>query len=169
MSTLPFLRDNARWLTGGFLLNLFSSYGQTFFIALSSGDIRAEFSLSHGDFGWLYMAATLLGAALITLVGKGIDTITAERYAVFVIGGLAASMALLVWSPNVAVLFIALAGVRMFGQGLMGHTAFTAIGRWFALKRGRAVSVVALGHQVVESIAPICFVALMGLVGWRGG
>ncbi len=28
-----FLRDNARWLAGGFLLTLFSSYGQTFYIA----------------------------------------------------------------------------------------------------------------------------------------
>jgi len=33
--TLRFMRDNGRWLAGGFLLTLFSSFGQTFFIGLS--------------------------------------------------------------------------------------------------------------------------------------
>lgn len=36
MSFLTFVRDNARWLGGGFLLTFFSSYGQTFFISLSA-------------------------------------------------------------------------------------------------------------------------------------
>ena len=59
MSYLNFLRENARWLAGGFLLTLFSSFGQTFFISLSAGEIRAEYGLSHGTFGTLYMVATL--------------------------------------------------------------------------------------------------------------
>ena len=29
-----FLRANARWIAGGFLLTLFSSFGQTFFMTL---------------------------------------------------------------------------------------------------------------------------------------
>ncbi|EQD36680.1 hypothetical protein B1A_17814, partial [mine drainage metagenome] len=33
--TFRFLRDNARWIASGFLLTLFSSFGQTFFIGLS--------------------------------------------------------------------------------------------------------------------------------------
>jgi hypothetical protein len=33
---LRFVRDNGRWLGGGFLLTLFSSFGQTFFIGLSA-------------------------------------------------------------------------------------------------------------------------------------
>ena len=60
---LFFLRENARWLAGGFLLTFFSSFGQTFFISLSAGNIREEYGLSHGGFGTLYMAATL-GSAL---------------------------------------------------------------------------------------------------------
>ena len=46
--TLHFLRENARWLGGGFLLTLFSSFGQTFFIGLSGNDLRATFHLSAG-------------------------------------------------------------------------------------------------------------------------
>lgn len=52
-----FLRANARWLASGFLLTLFSSFGQAFFIGLSSNDLRATFHLSGGAFGGLYMLA----------------------------------------------------------------------------------------------------------------
>ena len=41
-------------ILSGFLLALFSSFGQTFFIALFSAEIRAEFGLSHGAFGSIY-------------------------------------------------------------------------------------------------------------------
>jgi MFS family permease len=156
----PFLRDNARWLAGGFLLTLFSSYGQTFYIALSSGGIRDELGLSHGDFGWLYMWATLAGAATIPLAGRFADTVQIERYAAIVIIGLAASMLLLSQARTLPLLFVAIAGLRLFGQGLMSHAAMTAMGRWFSLNRGKAVSTAAMGHQFGESVMPVSFVAL---------
>ena len=56
---ISFLRQNARWIAGGFLLTLFSSFGQTFFIGLSGEELRAKFSLSDGQFGMTYMLATL--------------------------------------------------------------------------------------------------------------
>lgn len=164
-----FLRENARWLAGGFLLTLFSSYGQTFYIALSSGGIRAELGLSHGDFGWLYMWATLASAAMIPFAGRFADTMRIERYAGLVIVGLAVSMIALAFARNLAVLFMALTGLRMFGQGLMAHSAMTAMGRWFSATRGKAVSTAALGHQLGESVMPVSFVAIAALVGWRGG
>ncbi len=164
-----FLRDNARWLAGGFMLTLFSSYGQTFYIALSSGGIRDELGLSHGDFGWLYMFATLASAAMIPYTGRLADTMRVERYAAVVIIGLAISMVLLSQAKNLVVLFVALAGLRMFGQGLMTHAAMTATGRWFSANRGKAVSTAALGHQLGESVMPVSFVAIAALLGWRNG
>jgi MFS family permease len=168
MKIPDFLHENARWLAGGFLCTLFSSYGQTFYIALSSGEIRDELGLSHGDFGWIYMLATLTIAVLIPYIGRQIDHVRMERYAVFVVAGLAVSMLTIAAAPNVIILFMALAGVRMFGQGLMSHTAMTAVGRWFSANRGKAVSTAALGHQFGESVMPISFVAIAALVGWRG-
>ena len=167
MRFLAFLRDNLRWLVGGFLLCLFSSYGQTFYIALSSGGIREELDLSHGDFGWVYMFATLASAASIPFTGRLADTMRIERYVIFVITGLGLSMLVLAHADHVAVLFVALAALRMFGQGLMSHAAMTAMGRWFTLTRGKAVSTAALGHQVGESVMPISFVAIAALFGWR--
>ena len=56
---LSFLRDNLRWISGGFLLTFFSSFGQTFFIGLSGEELRAKFDLTDGEFGGLYMIATI--------------------------------------------------------------------------------------------------------------
>ncbi len=167
MAAFPFLRDNARWLAGGFLLTLFSSYGQTFYIALSSGHIRAELGLSHGEFGWLYLGATLSSAAMIPVAGRFADTVPVERYAAIVILGLAGSMVALANAHSLPVLFVSLAALRFFGQGLMGHAAMTAIGRWFVASRGRAVSTAAMGIQFGESVMPVSFVAIATLVGWR--
>lgn len=52
-------------LAFGFLLTLFSSFGQTFFISLSGGHIREEFGLSNASFGLLYSAATLGSATAL--------------------------------------------------------------------------------------------------------
>ncbi len=79
MNFFIFLRDNARWLAGGFLLTFFSSFGQTFFIALSAGQIRGEFDLSHGEFGTLYMAATLASALTLPRLGRIVDRIPVSR------------------------------------------------------------------------------------------
>ena len=48
MSFARFLRDNAPFLSVGVLLTFVSSFGQTFFISVFAGEIRAEFGLSHG-------------------------------------------------------------------------------------------------------------------------
>ena len=40
-SLIPFRRVNARWLIAGVLLMFASSFGQTFFIAVFAGAIRA--------------------------------------------------------------------------------------------------------------------------------
>ncbi len=68
-----FILANGRWLGGAFLLCLCSSFGQTFFISLSGGDIRRELGLSHGDFGLLYMLATLASAVTLPFLGRAID------------------------------------------------------------------------------------------------
>ena len=85
MSYLNFLRENARWLAGGFLLTLFSSFGQTFFISLSAGEIRAEYGLSHGTFGTLYMVATLASAFTLPRLGQIVDRYSARKVTFIII------------------------------------------------------------------------------------
>ena len=165
---LPFLRENVRWLAGGLLLTIASSFGQTFFIALSAGEIRDAFSLSHGEFGGIYMLATLASAATLPFIGRIVDWISVRRTVLIIVPALAAACVLMAVVPSVIVLIAAIYGLRLFGQGMMTHTAMTAMGKWYAAERGRAVSIVALGHQIGEMLLPIAFVGALALgLAWR--
>jgi MFS family permease len=82
MTFLSFLQSNARWLLAGILLAFLSSFGQTFFISVFAGQIRAEFGLSDGDWGWAYTAGTAASAALMLWAGG-----LADRFRVRSLGG----------------------------------------------------------------------------------
>lgn len=164
---LSFICDNARWLLGGFLLTFFSSFGQTFFISLSGGEIRAEYGLSHGEFGGLYMLATLASAACLPALGRLVDVYSVARTVLVIVPMLALATASMAYSNTVITLVLTLYLLRLFGQGMMSHTAMTAMGRWYSTHRGRAVSVVALGHQFGQAIFPLIAFSLFSWFGWR--
>lgn len=168
MQTLTFLRDNARWVAGGFLLTFFSSFGQTYFISLSAGDIRAEYGLSHGGFGTLYMLATLASAATLPQLGKIVDRISVASTVLLAAPVLAIACILMAWSTSLVLLVLAVYLLRLFGQGMFTHIAMTAMGRWFAAQRGRAISLTAIGVNLGEAVFPISFVGVAALLGWRG-
>ena len=90
-----FLRDNARWISGGFLLTFFSSFGQTFFIGLSGEELRAKFDLTDGEFGQIYMVATIASALTLPFLGRTLDYMPGWKVARFVIPALAG--ACLLW------------------------------------------------------------------------
>lgn len=164
---LTFLRTNARWIAGGFLLTFFSSFGQTFFIGLSGEELRAKFSLSDGEFGLTYMLATLMSAATLPFIGRVLDVMPGRRVVLFVIPCLSLACLLIAYAPSVAVMVLALYMLRLFGQGMMTHTALTETGRWFASGRGRATSLVVPGHQFGEAILPISFALIASALGWQ--
>ena len=165
---LHFIAGNARWLGGGFLLTFLSSFGQTFFIALSAGELREAFALSHGEFGWLYMLATLASAATLPFIGRVVDVTTVRRTVLLFVPLLALACVGMALVPNVALLVVVLYALRLFGQGMMTHVALTAMGRWYAARRGKAVSLVALGHQAGEMALPLLFVWLVAVgLDWR--
>jgi MFS family permease len=164
---LSFLRINARWIAGGFLLTMFSSFGQTFFIGLSGNEIRERFDLSGGEFGGIYMVATLVSAALLPWLGRTLDVMPGWKVVRFVMPCLAAACLLIAFAPNVLIVVVALFLLRLFGQGMMTHIAYTEIGRWFVASRGRAISLVVPGHQAGEAILPVLFVLVSAAVGWQ--
>ncbi|WAJ30659.1 MFS transporter [Antarcticirhabdus aurantiaca] len=165
---MSFLARNARWIAGGFLLCFFSSFGQTFFIALSNADIRRELDLTNGGFGLVYMAATLASASTLPFFGRLLDAWSARAMGSVVITVLAGACLLMAAADNLAVLFLAIYLLRLFGQGMMSQTAYTATGRWFSANRGRATSLVTLGFMGGEALFPLLFLAGAEIVGWRG-
>lgn len=162
-----FIAENARWLLAGFLLTFMSGFGQTYFISLFSGEIRGELGLSHGGFGTVYGAATLLSAVSIVWVGRLADISSAALAAVIVsvMLGLAALAMSMVAGP--VMLFFAIYGLRLFGQGMMTHLSQTLMGRWFVATRGRALALSGFGFPFSEAIFPIVVVALLALFEWR--
>ncbi|MGK9286846.1 MFS transporter [Sinorhizobium meliloti] len=167
MPFTTFLIRNSRWLAGGFLLCFFSSFGQTFFISLSAGDIRREFGLSHGAFGSIYMGATLLSALTLPQLGRIVDHASARVVLLLTLPLLAVAAMSMGFASHWLWLFATIYLLRLFGQGMMTHNAMTAMGRWFSAQRGRAVSLASLGNQAGEALFPLAFVALAPLVGWR--
>ena len=151
---IAFLRDNFRWISGGFLLTVFSSFGQTFFIGLSGEELRAKFDLTDGEFGGLYMIATIGSALTLPFLGRTLDHMPGWKVARFVIPALAVACILLAFAPSLVWLVIALYALRLFGQGMMTHTAYTEIGRWYVANRGRATSLIVPGHQTGEAVLP---------------
>ncbi len=168
MSLLAFILGNARWIAGGFLLTFFSAAGQTYFISLSAGDIRAEYGLSNGQFGLLYMLATLASALTLPRLGQIVDWLSVSRVTLIIVPGLAVAAVLMAVSHSVILLAVAVYLLRLFGQGMMTHNAMTAMGRWFSAQRGRAVSLAALGQNAGEAMVPTLFVLTAAALGWRG-
>ena len=162
-----FIYKNIHLLSFGFLIAFSSGFGQTFFISLFSNDFRETFKLSNTEFGSIYSIATVLSAITIIWAGKLIDTINLKKYTLTIVFGMAMTclMASLVF--NIFFLFLTIYFLRLFGQGLMGHTSRTTMARYFNTNRGKALAISAFGFSVGEMIYPIVIVFLILTIGWR--
>jgi MFS family permease len=163
----PDLRSEIRWLSSGFLLTLCSGFGQTYFIAIFAGYLKADLAMTDGQFGSLYTVGTLASAALLMWAGKFADKFSIRWLGVGMMAGLALTSLAMASVASAWMLAFVLFGLRFFGQGMLTHVAMTAMGRWFNRKRGRAVSIAALGFPASEAVLPLIAVTAIGLVGWR--
>lgn len=167
MTLFRFLAENARWLGAGVLLTFLSSFGQTFFISIFSGEIRETFGLSHGEWGGIYTLGTTASAILMVWAGGLTD-----RFRVRVLGPvvliLLALACIAMASLHLAwALPVVIFALRFTGQGMTSHIAVVAMSRWFIATRGRALSIAGLGFSLGEAVLPLLFVALMLIVDWR--
>ena len=167
MSYFAFIRSQYRFLLFGFFMMGLSNYGQTFFIALYSAEIRAAFDLSNAGFGALYSAMTLLSAVVMVYSGRLIDEWSLSRFTVFVLLGLAAGCVVMGLANHIVWLAVALFMLRHFGQALSSHTGMTAIGRAYDANRGQAVSLIQLGYAGFEGFFPLMAVAMIAWLGWQ--
>jgi MFS family permease len=161
------LQNHPRFICFGLIVAFASSFGQTYFVGIFGYAIRQDFSMSHTQWGGVYMAGTLLSALLLPITGKWIDQVSLPRYTLMVI----LSLALAAWFiTQVHSIWWLIAGVfllRQSGQGLMSHVAYTAMGRYFDAQRGKATALVSMGFAFGEALLPMAAVAAIAAVGWR--
>ncbi len=156
-----------RFLLFGLTLTAMSGFGQTYFISLFNNDIRADFDLSHADFGSLYAIATLASAFSIAWIGKLIDHIDLRIFCAAVCIGLAIACSTMATAHNVIWVGVALFLIRFFGQGMMSHTSNTSMTRYLDANRGKAMGLTSMGYRFSEMALPIPALALAGLIGWQ--
>ena len=127
----------------------------------------ADVRLTNGEFGGLYMGATLLSAATLPFLGRLLDRFSVLAVSIGTMVMLSAATVAFGMPWSIPSLLVAIYMLRLFGQGMMTEVALTAIGRWFAANRGRAVSITTIGHRVGERVYPLLFVLVAAQLGWR--
>ena len=99
-----FIINNLRWLSAGILLTFISSFGQTYFISIFSGEIRNTFDLSHGDWGLIYGFGTFASAIVMIWAGGLTDIMRVRKLGPIVLCALSASCLFMAFNPLVALL-----------------------------------------------------------------
>lgn len=158
---------NVALVVFGTFMCLLSSVGQTYFISLFGGEIRAAFDLSHGDFGLVYMVGTIASGATLILFGRIVDHLSLAGSSFIVLLGLAAVAAFAGIAWSAVALTVAIFGLRLFGQGMSTHVGITAMARHFEGFRGRAISIASLGHAIGVAASPPFVVFLLARMDWR--
>ncbi len=166
MNYFDFIKKNWRFLCFGIVLNFFSSTGQTFYISIFGGEFRRDFNLSEGDFGFIYMIATLFSAGSLIWLGRLIDQMDLRFYTLLICLGSILACFLTSSVTSAFMLTLAFYFLRLMGQGLMNHAAVTSMGRYFTVQRGTAIGIITLGSTLGLAVYPLVGVTLIKLYGW---
>jgi len=164
---IEFAAANKRFVAFGFLITLASSFGQTYFIGIFGPALQEEFSLTHTQWGTIYMIGTLCSAAVLPFTGRYIDKLDLRHYTLLVCGLFIVACLFITLATSAWMLIPAIFLLRQSGQGLMSHVSVTSMARYFDAFRGRAIAVASLGFAVGEAIFPVAAVSAIVAFGWR--
>ena len=167
-SYLNLLSRHRQILGLGVVLTMASSFGQTYFIGVIGPHIQASLSLSHTEWGTIYMAGTLLSALMLPWTGAQIDRFSLTRYTLPTLLLLVLACAVMATATSSLMLLVAIFLLRHSGQGLMNHIAITTIARRFHAERGRAIAITTIGMVLGEAALPVIAVGTLAIIGWRG-
>lgn len=164
---IDIIKSNFKIILFGFIFTFFSSVGQSFFIGLFNSNIREELNISHGEFGALYGIATLFSSLTLIWLGKKIDDLKLINYSLLVVIFLTFAALFFSFINGIIFLSIGIFFLRLSGQGLMAHTASTAVTRYFDQSRGKALSYIWVGMSLGEFLLPVIIVYALTFIDWR--
>jgi MFS family permease len=143
-----------------------SGFGQTFYLSVFGGEIRAAFALFHTFYGLLYSGASIMSAVLLFRFGVLADTWPPRQAVIPAIGALAAGCLLIGFAPGPLLLGLGFLGIRFGGQGMIAHLGMTCAARYFTASRGKAVALAAAGIPLAEAVLPALAILLISVGGW---
>lgn len=151
----------------GTITVFWGNFGQSFFISWYGASFQEALNLSATGYGTAYSAATLASGLLLMWLGGAIDRISLPWFVSISALGLFTACLILWQITSLAGLIMSLFMLRFFGQGLLPHTAITAMTREFSVNRGKAVSVAASGLPIGEILLPTLAVFIIATFGWQ--
>ncbi len=164
---IDIVKSNFKIIIFGFVFTFFSCIGQSFFIGLFNSSIREELNITHGEFGTIYAVATLCSSLTLIWLGKKIDDLKLVNYSILVTLLLFIAALFFSYVSGLIFLLVGIFFLRLSGQGLMAHTASTAVSRYFEKRRGKALSYIWFGMSLGEFLLPILIVYLLSFIYWR--
>jgi MFS family permease len=164
---VTFVLQNAKFLIAGMLLTLNSSFGQTFFISIFAAQIMADFALTDGEWGLLYTIGTTASAIVMFWAGALTDFFRARTLAWFVMPGLAGACFAMAQNTSAIGLVAVVFFLRVLGQGMIFQLATVSMARWFASRRGAALSISGMGFWLGQAILPPLFAFLLLRADWQ--
>ncbi|WP_240033939.1 MFS transporter [Planococcus salinus] len=149
------------------LSQFFSGPGQTYSNSIFINYYIDDFGWSRSTVSGIYSAATLLAGFLLFFIGRLIDRNGSRKMAVIVSIALAVACLFNSFVTSLVMLFIGFFFIRLLGQGSMALISNALIPQWFIKKRGRALSIAAVGGLISSAAFPLLNVWLIETFGWR--
>ena len=161
------LKHHGGLIFAGFLLFFFSIFGQSAIFGAYLPAIREDLGLTKTDTGALYAAATIASGIAIVFTGKLLDFHRLRHVLAGSIIGLVLGCFAMAVATGPFVLFVAFFLLRQCGQGLMVHSANTAINRYIEHGRGKAMAMIIQGGPLHVVVFPPFALWLAHYVEWR--
>jgi MFS family permease len=144
----------------------FSGPGQTYSVSVFIDSYIKDFGWSRSHVSAVYSLATLAAGICMFFVGRFVDKLGQRKMSVIVGIGLALASFWNSMVVNTAMLFIGFFLIRVLGQGSMSLIPNTLVPQWFITKRGKAMSLMAIGGFASSAALPPLNAWLVATWGW---
>ncbi|MDA8359166.1 MAG: MFS transporter [Actinomycetota bacterium] len=159
--------ESGRILATSCVVMAFSFPGQTAGLSVFINPVLAALHVSRSALSAVYLAATLVGAAALTPIGRALDRFGIRAAATVIAVGFAAALVGFSAVGGLATVGLAFAGLRMLGQGGLTLAGSQAVTVSFDRRRGTAMGLASAAGNAGVALSPVAVSALIGLLGWR--
>ncbi|QDU89699.1 Major Facilitator Superfamily protein [Pirellulimonas nuda] len=149
------------------LMQIGTSPGQTFGVALFNEPIRESLGLSHTQLTGSYLVASLLASVPLMWIGRRMDRHGMRMASLALVAAVGLSCLAISRVQGVVGLTVGFFLLRAFGQGGLSLAAGNTLGMWFQKRLGVASGIAGVGMSASIAVVPMGYYALIQWLGWR--